>query len=68
VWALASLARLVVQAATTRVPVRSPALASIFETPILQAVVNAKMGWVTLALAVTLASVMFSIRLASGRT
>lgn len=68
VWALGSLTRLVTQAATARVPARVPALASILQTPILQAVINAKTGWVTLALAVTLASVMFSMRLACGRT
>ena len=68
-WGLVSLARLVAQAATARIPAaQSPALASIWQAPILQSVINARIGWVTLALVLTLASVMFSMRLASGRT
>jgi len=68
-WALVSLARLVGEAATARIPVaQSPVLAPIWQASTLQTVISAKAGWVTLALVLTLASVIFSVRLASGRT
>lgn len=67
VWALGSLAKLVIQTATARIPL-APPLAPILQTQILQSVINAKAGLVTLALVLTLASVVFAMRLVSGRT
>ena len=67
VWALASLAKLVAQAATGRIP-PAPTLAPMLQTSLLQSVINGKTSLVALALVLTLASVVFSVRLTSGRT
>jgi len=62
-WALISLARLVVQAAMDQ----TMGSDSILQAPLLRSSMNTT-GWVTLALIATLAAVRFSMRLGSRRT
>jgi hypothetical protein len=62
-WVLVCVVSLVRAAAGKQV---APAQLNVL-SPILQTMINARVGSMTLVLLVTLGSVMFSIRLASGR-
>ncbi|HEY6271637.1 MAG TPA: hypothetical protein VIX19_06530 [Terriglobales bacterium] len=58
---LIGLAKLVRGAASTQFPPAQPTVL----VPILHAMINARVGWITLVLLVTLASVLLSMRLTS---